>query len=61
MDASPAGSWKHIMHGPDGTDYPNVLTYVEVVKPERLTYRQSGGKKGAPKMTLEGTITFEDE
>ena len=31
------------MHGPDGTDYPNVLTYVEVVKPQRLTYRQSGG------------------
>jgi uncharacterized protein YndB with AHSA1/START domain len=50
MDVSSAGSWKHNMHGPDGTDYPNVLTYVEVVKPERLTYRQRAAKKARRKL-----------
>ena len=36
MDVRPGGTWRLIMHGPDGTDYPNLITYLEVVAPSRL-------------------------
>ncbi|HET7710403.1 MAG TPA: SRPBCC domain-containing protein [Thermoanaerobaculia bacterium] len=38
MDVRPGGMWKHTMHGPDGTDYPNEVTYLEVVRPRRIVY-----------------------
>lgn len=38
MDVRPGGSWTFIMHGPDGKDYPNELTYEEVIENERLSY-----------------------
>jgi uncharacterized protein YndB with AHSA1/START domain len=38
MDFRPGGVWRHIMHGPDGTDYDNEIVYVEIVKPERIVY-----------------------
>ena len=28
-DLRPGGSWKYTMHGPDGTDYPNITVYHE--------------------------------
>jgi uncharacterized protein YndB with AHSA1/START domain len=47
------------MHGPDGADYPNESVFVEVVKPERISYTLAGGKKGDPVHQLEQTWTFE--
>ena len=38
MDVQVGGVWRFIMHGPDGTDYPNKIVYREIVKPERLVY-----------------------
>jgi uncharacterized protein YndB with AHSA1/START domain len=38
MDVKPGGVWRFVMHGPDGVDYPNLIAYREVVKPERLAY-----------------------
>jgi uncharacterized protein YndB with AHSA1/START domain len=38
MDVRPGGTWRLVMHGPDGTDYPNESVYVEVVKPQLLVY-----------------------
>lgn len=38
MDVKPGGIFKFMMHGPDGVDFPNIISYVEVVKPERLVY-----------------------
>jgi uncharacterized protein YndB with AHSA1/START domain len=38
MGVRPGGTWRHVMHGPDGTDYPNEIVFAEVVKPERLVY-----------------------
>lgn len=49
------------MHGPDGTDYPNKIIFVEVVKPERLVYTNSGGKKGGPSAQFQNTVTFEEQ
>ncbi len=37
-DARPGGTWDFVMHGPDGTDYDNLIVYSEVVRPERLVY-----------------------
>jgi uncharacterized protein YndB with AHSA1/START domain len=60
MDVRPGGAWKHVMHGPDGTDYPNNSLFKEVVKPERLVYSNGGGKAGGPASNFVGTWTFED-
>jgi uncharacterized protein YndB with AHSA1/START domain len=38
MDVRSGGEWIHVMHGPDGRDYPNRVVYVEVAPPERLVY-----------------------
>jgi uncharacterized protein YndB with AHSA1/START domain len=35
---TPGGVWRLTMHGPDGTDYPNKITYLEVRPEDRLTY-----------------------
>jgi uncharacterized protein YndB with AHSA1/START domain len=59
MDVRPDGVWKHVMHGPDGTDYPNISVFKEVVKPERIVYSHGGGKKGGPAAQFQATWTFE--
>ena len=38
MNVRPGGTWRLVMHGPDGTDYPNENLYVEIVKPQLLVY-----------------------
>ncbi len=45
MDVRPGGLWLHVMHGPDGTDYPNRTEYIEVQEPARIVYRNSGNTK----------------
>lgn len=42
MDATPGGTWRFTMHGPDGRDYANKVVYEEIVRPERLVYRHFG-------------------
>lgn len=59
MDVRPGGVWRHTMHGPDGTDYPNKSVFKEVVKPERIVFSHGGGKKGAEGVSFEATWTFE--
>ncbi len=56
-DLRPGGTWRFMMHGPDGTDYPNRITFDEIVRPERLTYRHGDDKEPAQFNT---TVTFED-
>ena len=38
MDVRVGGEWVHTMHGPDGTDYPNRIVYVELDEPEKIVY-----------------------
>jgi uncharacterized protein YndB with AHSA1/START domain len=35
----PGGTWRFVMHGPDGGDYKNESNFVEIVKPERIVLR----------------------
>lgn len=55
MDVRPGGKWLFVMHGPDGTDYDNEIVYLEVVRPERLTYTHG------PAPVFDVVITFEEE
>ena len=60
MDARPGGSWRFVMHGPDGVDYKNRIVYHEVVKPKRLVYRHAGEEKDdAVRFQVTVTVTFE--
>ena len=35
---SVGGQWRYTMHGPDGTDYPNIATYFEIEEHHKLVY-----------------------
>ncbi len=48
MEVKPGGVWDYMMHGPDGKDWPNLISYIEVKKPEILVYDH--GDKENPKM-----------
>ena len=47
------------MHGPDGRDYQNRVTYDEIVAPERIVYRHGGGDDVEP-VQFSTTVIFED-
>lgn len=55
MDVRPGGEWKFTMHGPDGTNYRNEITYKEIVPPERLSYFHG------PYPRFDVEVTFADE
>lgn len=61
MVVTPGGVWRHTMHGPDGTDYPNRNIFIGVVKPERIVYSLSGGKTGDSSVQSELIWTFEEQ
>jgi uncharacterized protein YndB with AHSA1/START domain len=50
------GLWDFVMHGPDGKDYINKNTFVELVPPERLVYSHAADEKGFGGFT--STVTF---
>jgi uncharacterized protein YndB with AHSA1/START domain len=60
MDVRPGGTWRFIMHGPDGTDYENKVDFIEIVEPERLVYDHGGGDESdEPQFRV--TVTFDEE
>ena len=59
FDFHPGGVWRFVMHGPDGRDYQNRITFDEVVPPERIVYRHGGGEDVEP-VQFRQTVTFED-
>jgi len=58
FDQRPGGVWRFVMHGPDGRDYENRITFEEIVRPERIVYRHGGGDDVEP-VQFRTTITFE--
>ncbi|OME87483.1 polyketide cyclase [Paenibacillus sp. FSL A5-0031] len=42
-DIKPGGTWRFIMHGPDGADYPNHNVFVEIVPSERIVLDHVSG------------------
>lgn len=59
FDFRPGGVWRFVMHGPDGRDYQNRVTYDDIVPPRRLVYRHGGGEDVEP-VQFTQTLTFDD-
>lgn len=55
----PGGVWEFTMHGPDGSDYPNWVEWLEITPPERLVLRH-GAKANDPDAFL-STVDFDEE
>lgn len=50
------GRWVFVMHGPNGTDYPNESLFLEIQPPSRIVI----GHLSAPRFTLTVTLTAAD-
>ena len=59
FDMRTGGVWRFIMHGPDGRDYQNRITYEEIVPNERIAYRH-GGEPDVEPVQMRQTIVFDD-
>jgi uncharacterized protein YndB with AHSA1/START domain len=59
FDFRPGGNWRFVMHGPDGRDYQNRITFDEIVALERIVYRHAGGDDVEP-VQFRTTVTFAD-
>ena len=57
-DVRTGGHWDYIMHGPDGTDYPNLTKYLEVEKYSRLVYDHGGSRTTPPMFRV--TVLFQE-
>ena len=69
FEFKPGGVWRFVMHGPDGRDYQNRITFEEIVRPERIVYRHGGGVDGGSDdgggddvepVQFRQTVVFED-
>lgn len=52
----PGGVWDFVMHGPDGTDYPNWIEWREIEPPERLVFLH-GDRRDDPRAFV-STVTL---
>jgi uncharacterized protein YndB with AHSA1/START domain len=50
------GEWKFVLHGPDGTDYSEWITWTEITPPERIALLH-GEVRGDPN-AFESVLTF---
>jgi uncharacterized protein YndB with AHSA1/START domain len=53
------GDWDFVMHGPDGTDYQEWISWTEIVPPERIAMLH-GEFRGDPN-AFESVLTFEPD
>jgi uncharacterized protein YndB with AHSA1/START domain len=58
MEVKPGGSWHYLMSHAEHGEFDNLITYREVVRPERLVY--SHGTSEEPEQ-FQVTVTFADE
>ena len=52
------GAWDFVMHAPDGTDYPEWITWREITPPERIALIH--GESAQDPEAFASTITFAD-
>jgi uncharacterized protein YndB with AHSA1/START domain len=53
------GVWDFVLHGPDGTDYSEWISWTEIAPPERIEFLH-GEYRGDPN-TFESVVTFEPD
>lgn len=57
MEVKVGGVWDFMMHGPDGTDYPNKIVFTEVVKHELLKFDHGSDDPNDPSQ-FKVTVNF---
>jgi uncharacterized protein YndB with AHSA1/START domain len=64
MDFRAGGHWHVTITSPDGVDFPAHFTFIEIVEPERIVYRNAPSNgpawKGNPPALYTKTLTFEE-
>lgn len=50
------GEWDFVMHGPDGTDYQEWISWIEIAPPARITLRH--GESRRDPNAFESVLTF---
>ncbi|MBV8083577.1 MAG: SRPBCC family protein [Chloroflexi bacterium] len=53
------GVWEFVMHGPDGTDYEEWISWTEIVPPERIALLH--GEFGGDPNAFDSVLTFAPE
>jgi uncharacterized protein YndB with AHSA1/START domain len=53
------GAWEFVMHGPDGTDYPEWIAWTEITPPERIAFVHAESRDDPD--AFESLLTFEAE
>ncbi|TYK52591.1 SRPBCC family protein [Actinomadura decatromicini] len=53
------GEWAFVMHGPDGTDYSEWISWTEIARPERIAFVH--GESSDDPNAFESVLTFEPE
>lgn len=56
FDFRPGGEWEFTMHGPDGTDFPNHVEYLEIDRPRRIVMLH-GSRQHDPE-AFTSSVTF---
>jgi uncharacterized protein YndB with AHSA1/START domain len=59
FDMRPGGVWRLVMHGPDGRDYQNHVTFDEIAPPERIVFHHDDPEI-AGRVHHRTTVTFEE-
>jgi uncharacterized protein YndB with AHSA1/START domain/dihydrofolate reductase len=59
FDFRAGGTWDFVMHGPDGTDYQEWITWTEIVPPERITLRHGESRDDLD--AFESILAFEPQ
>jgi uncharacterized protein YndB with AHSA1/START domain len=58
FDFRPGGVWRLVMHGPDGRDFQNHITFDEIAAPERIAFHHNA--EGSEQVHHWTFVTFED-
>jgi len=58
IEIKTGGVWNFTMHGPDGRDYPNKITFLEIEEPARIVYAHGDGGDDELFRT---SVTFEQQ
>lgn len=59
-DLKTGGHWTYTMHGPDGTDYDNITSYLDVVPMQRMVYDHGATKDSPPLFRVTALFTERD-
>ncbi|WII70856.1 SRPBCC family protein [Bdellovibrio sp. 22V] len=60
LNFSKDGIWDFIMHGPDGRDYKNKIQFIDIEKPNYISYKHLGDGEGDTDVHFHSKIFFEE-